>query len=50
MAWMASAVQQGRHLHCANGSHMVMYDDQPTYFGGLIQFMRDVDAGNGIHA
>jgi proline iminopeptidase len=45
MAWIASAVQRGRYLDCPNGSHMAMYDDQPIYFDGLVQFMRDVDAG-----
>jgi len=50
MEWIASAVQQGRYLNCPNGSHMAMYDDQTTYFDGLVQFMRDVDAGSDIHA
>ena len=45
MEWMAGQVQQGRYLHCPNGSHLAMYDDMATYFGGLIQFLRDVDAG-----
>jgi proline iminopeptidase len=45
MAWMATAVQRGRHLVCPDGSHMAMYDDQATYFRGLIQFIRDVDEG-----
>ncbi len=45
MAWMASAVQRGRSLHCPNGSHMAMYDDQDIYFRGLIEFVHDVDAG-----
>jgi proline iminopeptidase len=45
MAWMATAVQRGRHLACPNGSHMALYDDQEVYFRGLIQFVRDVDAG-----
>jgi proline iminopeptidase len=35
----------GRHLHCANGSHLAMYDDQQTYFDGLIKFIKDVDQG-----
>ncbi len=43
MEWMASAVQNGRYLYCPNGSHLAIYDDQKTYFGGLIQFIRDVD-------
>lgn len=45
MEWMASVVHRGRHLHCPNGSHLAMYDDQETYFRGLIQFISDVDAG-----
>lgn len=45
MEWMASKTQNGRYLHCPNGSHMAMYDDQKTYFGGLIQFIKDVDEG-----
>jgi proline iminopeptidase len=28
-----------------NGSHMCMYDDQQTYFKGLIKFLKDVDGG-----
>ncbi len=45
MEWMAGQVQRGRYLNCPNGSHMAMYDDQETYFNGLIAFLRDVDAG-----
>jgi proline iminopeptidase len=36
-------VKRGRYLYCPNGSHMAMYDDQKTYFGGLVQFVHDVD-------
>ena len=43
MEWMASAFPNGRYLYCPNGSHMAMYDDQQTFFEGLIQFLRDVD-------
>ena len=46
MKWMAGQVQNGRYLHCPNGSHMAMYDDQQTYFEGLIKFIKDVDNGN----
>lgn len=46
MAWMASAFPNGRHLHCPNGGHMAMYDDQQTYVNGLIDFIDNVDAGN----
>ncbi len=45
MRWVAGAVKRGRYLYCPNGSHMAMYDDQATYFRGLIKFIRDVDAG-----
>jgi proline iminopeptidase len=41
---MAKRVRKGRYLFCPNGSHMAMYDDQQTYFDGLIAFIRDVDA------
>jgi proline iminopeptidase len=45
MEWMASAVQRGRYLHCPDGSHLAMYDDQQTYIRGLIDFIHAVDAG-----
>ncbi len=41
--WMASQVQNGQYLHCPEGSHWSMYDDQQTYFDGLIKFIKDVD-------
>lgn len=43
MEWMASVFPNGRYLHCPNGSHFALYDDQVTYFEGLIRFIRDVD-------
>ena len=45
MEWMSKQLPKGRFLLCPNAGHMAMYDDGPTYFGGLIKFMRDVDAG-----
>lgn len=45
MAMMATKLGKGRYLYCAQGSHMAMYDDQATYFKGLVQFLRDVDEG-----
>jgi proline iminopeptidase len=45
MEWMSKAVKKGRYLYCPNGSHMALYDDQKTWFTGLIRFIRDVDAG-----
>ena len=45
MEWISTEVRNGRYLHCPNGSHMSMYDDQETYFKGLITFIKDVDSG-----
>jgi proline iminopeptidase len=45
MKWMSTQVQQGRYLHCPNGSHLSMWDDQKTYMDGVIRFINDVDAG-----
>ena len=45
MKMMAAKVQHGRFLLCPNGSHFALYDDQPTYFDGLIRFIADVDRG-----
>jgi proline iminopeptidase len=45
MEWMSSQVQNGQYLHCPEGSHWSMYDDQETYMNGVIQFVKDVDAG-----
>lgn len=44
MEAMARAMPRGRYLHCPNGSHMAMYDDQVTYMQGLVDFLREVDA------
>lgn len=43
MKWMSTAVQNGQYLHCPKGSHLAMYDDQQTYFEGVIQFINAVD-------
>ncbi|MDQ6884140.1 MAG: proline iminopeptidase-family hydrolase [Candidatus Dormibacteraeota bacterium] len=39
MKWMARELRRGHYLHCPNGSHMAMYDDQATYYTGLIEFL-----------
>lgn len=44
--WMAGEVQNGRYLHCPNGSHLAQYDDQKIYMAGIIEFLRDVDSGS----
>ena len=46
MEWIAEQIPNGRYLHCPNGSHMAMYDDQEVYFEGIIKFMKDVDEGS----
>lgn len=43
MEWMSQEVQNGRYLFCPNGSHLSQYDDQKTYFNGVIDFINDVD-------
>ena len=41
MEALSKAVQKGQYLYCPNGSHMSMYDDQQTYFKGLIRFLKE---------
>ena len=43
MEMIAGKVQDGTFLLCPKGSHMSMYDDQATYFKGLIDFINKVD-------
>ena len=45
MEWVSKQVQHGTFLLCPNGSHLSMYDDQETYFRGLIKFLTSTDAG-----
>lgn len=45
MKMMAGRLPRGEYLHCPEGSHLAMYDDQETYFAGLIDFIRRVDGG-----
>ena len=39
MRMMADRLPRGQYLHCPDGSHLAMYDDQQTYFAGLIDFL-----------
>jgi proline iminopeptidase len=39
MQRMAERLPAGRYMHCPNGSHLAMYDDQARYFAGLIDFL-----------
>jgi proline iminopeptidase len=45
MEEMSRLVQHGRYLHCPNGSHCAMWDDQETYMAGVIDFIEDVHDG-----
>ena len=38
-------VKNGRYLYCPNGSHLSMWDDQQIFMTGVINFIKDVDAG-----
>lgn len=40
MEEMSQLVQNGTYLFCPKGSHMDFYDDQKTYFEGLIPFLK----------
>lgn len=43
MRAMAGRFPKGHFLLCPNGSHLAMYDDQKTYFNGLIGFLQHPD-------
>jgi len=45
MRAMSTLVQHGRYLHCPDGSHLAMWDDQQVYMAGVIDFIHDVQAG-----
>jgi proline iminopeptidase len=39
LRWMAEQLPNGTYLHCPEGSHLAMYDDQQTYMAGLVDFL-----------
>ena len=43
MAAMSERLPKGVLLHCPNGSHLAMYDDQVTYMDGLLSFLAALD-------
>ena len=47
MRWVSTQVKQGSFLLCPKGSHLAMWDDQEAYFGGLLRWLKAVDAGQG---
>jgi proline iminopeptidase len=48
MEAMAKKMPNARFLLCPKGGHLAMYDDQQTYFTGLIGFLKDVDGGKAL--
>ena len=46
MKWISKEVQNGLFLFFPNRSHCSQYNDQKSYFPGLIKFLKDIDAGN----
>jgi proline iminopeptidase len=46
MEMMARKLPHGTYLFCPEGSHMAMYDDQVTYFNGILDFIRGVELGS----
>ena len=42
---MGRAIPRSRVAICENGSHLAMWDDQEAYFGHLLKFLKDLDAG-----
>lgn len=45
MEWMSKQVKNGKYLYCPNGSHLCMWDDQKVFMDGVIQFIKETDAG-----
>lgn len=45
MEAQSKAVKRGRYLYCPNGSHLSMWDDQEVFMQGVLQFIKEVDAG-----
>ena len=45
MRWVSTQVKHGSFLLCPNGSHLAMWDDQPTYVAGLLKWLDAVDHG-----
>ena len=50
MEMMAERLPAGRYLHCPEGSHMAMYDDQRTYFDGVIDFLHALASNSHVGA
>ena len=44
MEAMAAQFAKGSYLHCPDGSHLAMYDDQERYYAGLVDFLLNLPA------
>lgn len=42
MEWMSKELPKGQFLLCKNSGHLPFFDDQKTYFSGLINFLNGV--------
>lgn len=42
MQWVSTQIPGAQFLLCKNGSHMCFYDDQQTYFNGLMAFLKQL--------
>ncbi|PHI19769.1 proline iminopeptidase [Lewinellaceae bacterium SD302] len=40
MKMMSEKLPKGEYLHCPDGSHMAMWDDQEVYFMGIIDWLK----------
>jgi len=47
MKMVAERIPKARFHLCPKGSHMAMYDDQQTYFDGLVGFIHDIERDAG---
>jgi proline iminopeptidase len=43
MEKMSKQVQKGSYLYCDKGSHLCMWDDQETYFNGVLNFVETLE-------
>jgi proline iminopeptidase len=42
MRWMSEQLPHGRYHECPEGTHLAMWDDEETYWRGVVEFLRDV--------
>lgn len=43
MRSMVGLLPRGAYLHCTDGSHMAMHDDEAAYFAGILDFIAGVE-------